>query len=137
MSQTVTVFDIDIPVWDYYTAGEREQLETLIATGDEQTRTRYDLHAIRIFLKTRCNMDVSIDDLLDKPIHGDELAEAVEVLVAPLFVTLKERAFRREKARVESLTDPTELKLTIQRYEDLIEALREKLSLASGHDEKP
>jgi len=137
MSNTVTVFDYDIPVWDYYTAGEREQLEALIATGDEQTRTRYDLEAIRIFLKTRCGADIAIDDLLDKPVHGDELAEAVEVLVAPLFVTLKERAFRREKARAESLTDPRELQLMIQRYEDLAEALRAKLTHESGTDAKP
>lgn len=135
--KTITVFEYDIPVWDYYTAGERERLEELIATSDETTRMRYDLEALRIFLKTRLKHDVSIDDLLDKPVRGDELAEAIEVLVAPLFETLKQRAFRRERVRAEQLTDPTELQLARDRYQDLADALTEKLSALAGPDDAP
>lgn len=130
--ESVSVFGFDIPVWDYYTAGEREKLELLIASQDETTKSRYDLEALRIFIESRCKRKVKIDWLLDQPVYGDEVAEAVEVLCDPLFVTLRERALRREKKRVEQLTDPAALMMARNQYATLLEVLDEKLQDESG-----
>lgn len=108
-SDTIEVLGYTIPVWDYYTAGEREALELLIASQDEAVKGRYDVEVVRIFLRTRCKKNVKIDTLLEQPVYGDELAEAVEVLCNPFFETLKQRALRREKQRVARLTHKHEL----------------------------
>ena len=132
--EVVSALGYDIPVWDYYTAGEREALEALISTQDDEVRGRYDVEAFRIFLRTRLQKDVKVPALLTKPVYGDELAEAVEVLCGPLFEILKQRAFRRERKRVAELKDPAMIKATLERYEELVENLKRKLDDNAGHD---
>jgi len=131
--ESVSALGFDIPVWDYYTAGERESLESLIATQDETLKARYDLEALRVFIRTRCKKNISIEKLLDMPVKGDEVAEAVEVLCSPLFVILRERANRRERKRVEQLTNPQEIQATLKYHQGIVQALEEMLSV-SGHE---
>lgn len=135
--ESISVLGFDIPVWDYYTAGEREQLEMLIASQDEETKSRYDLEALKIFIESRCKKKVKLEWLLQQPVYGDEIAEAVEVLCDPLFVTLKQRALRREKRRVEQLTDEATLTLMKTQYEMLLEVIVEKLQDVAGQKSEP
>lgn len=131
--ETITALGYDIPVWDYYTAGEREALEALIASQDEQVRSRYDLEVLRIFLRTRCKQKVKMEALLDKPVYGDEVAIAVEVLCNPFFEILRERALRREKQRVERTTNFVELTKARQYHETMLQIVDEQLQ-ASGDE---
>jgi len=90
----VKALGYEIPVWDYLTAHEMEQVEIMAAEKPESA-TRHDLRVLVMFIESRLGEKPSVDRLMKQPIRNDELAVAVEALTAPFFDAQRDRIRRR------------------------------------------
>ena len=99
----VTALGYSIPVWDYLTAHEMEQVEILAAEKPESA-TRHDVRVLVVFIESRLGEKPSVDRLMKQPIRNDELAVAVEALTAPFFDAQRERIRRRYARLMGSMT---------------------------------
>jgi hypothetical protein len=99
----VTTLGYTIPVWDYLTAHEMEQVEILAAEKPESA-TRHDVRVLAVFIESRLGEKPNVDRLMKQPIRNDELAVAVEALTGPFFDAQRERIRRRYARLMGSMT---------------------------------
>lgn len=128
MSTTVEVFDFEIPVFDYLTAWEWEQIELLTARvrGDasKASETRLDMETLAVFIESRVGKRPNVDKLMRLPIKGDELGSALESLLAPFYDGQLERARRKLLQQAKAAT-PEAVKA-------MIDALQAQLDLMTS-----
>ena len=99
----VTAVGYTVPVYDYLTAHEMEQVEIMAAEKPESA-TRHDLKVFGMFVESRLNERLNIDKAMKSAIRGDELAVAVEVLTAPFFDAQRARLRRRYARLMDGMT---------------------------------
>lgn len=124
---TVTIFDLEIPVFDYLTAWEWERIELLMARvkGNEATasETRLDMETLAVFIESRLGKKPSVDKLMREPLRGDELGQALEALLAPFYEGQRERLIRKYARAARTLT-PEALEETIAALQNELESMR-------------
>lgn len=124
---TVTIFDFDIPVFDYLTAWEWERIELLTAKvrGSESaaSETRLDMETLAVFIESRLGKRPNLDKLMREPIKGDELGQALEALLAPFYEGQRERLVRKYARAARTLT-PEALEETIAALQNELESMR-------------
>jgi len=120
------VFDLKIPIKNYVTAWEAEQVEKIIASGD-LSQTRADVLVIQAFASSRLDVHINVDEAMQLPIKDDEIAKAVEVLTKPFFDAQRSRAKRRVEAQMEFLSQDA-LRDEIEKTQALLIALESLLA---------
>ena len=99
----VTAVGYTVPVFDYLTAHEMEQVE-IMAAEKPDSATRHDLRVFAMFVESRTGERVNIDKAMLRPIKHDDLAVAVEALTGPFFDAQKARLQRRYERLMGGMT---------------------------------
>lgn len=100
---SITIFDINIPVHEYMTGHEWEAVETILA-DPPVSPLRTDLTVLKAFIESRTDAKLDVDEAMDSPVPGDDIAEAVERLTAPFVTARRKRAERQIKTQASLLT---------------------------------
>lgn len=134
---TVKALGIEVPVHDYLTGHEWEQVELLLDETQKAKAPRSDLRdnlrTFGIFVKSRTKQAFDPDDYLDEPIDGNELSEAIEALLAPFVNARRERAEKRLRTQASRLT-PKYLREMKAKLEADLATVNEALSEADGRE---
>lgn len=126
----MTIFDIDIPEWDYMTGHEWEAVETILA-DPPVSPLRTDLTILKAFIESRTDAKLDIDEAMNSPVPGDDIAEAVERLTAP-FVTARRKRAERQLRTQASLLTPEALKERQSELKGTLAVIERALSENAG-----
>lgn len=131
---TVTLFDLDIPVWDYLTGHEWEHVELLLADMPASDM-RANLLTLKIFVDSRTDHVLDVDAIMTGPVDVNALHEANEALLRPFANARRERA-EKQLTTLPPHLQTSELKARKTLLTQALAAVERALSESGGGESK-
>lgn len=130
--ERIEIFNFEIPVFDYLTGHEWEQVELLLADMPASDM-RANLLTLKIFVDSRCDSRLDVEEVMAGPVDKHELHVANERLLAP-FADAKRKEQERALTTLQPHLSTAELKARQRLLQSALDAVSEALSKSDGQE---